>query len=99
MAKPIRSGWSSRPVTKGEFDIEELVYEEVLDDAGVPVAFVIDTMDADGNAYAEQVRSAIIDIPVMLDLLQEARDGFVRMNIGTNLIGQIDLLMRKHGRG
>lgn len=99
MAKPITGGWSSRPVTPGQYALDELVYEEILDGAGVTVAFVVDTMDADGNAYAQQVRSLIIDGPDMLEMLKEARDGFVRMGVGTNLIGSIDLLLRKHGRG
>lgn len=98
MGKAISGQWSSRPVVPGQYDLDELVFEEVLNGEGVPVAFVIDTADADGNDYGHAVRAAIIDIPHMLDLLQEARDAFTNDGRG-DLADEATLVLRKHGRG
>ena len=91
----IRGNWSSRPVQPGQYDLDELVFEEIVNGEGVPVALVIDTAEADGNAYGHAVRAAIIDVPAMLDLLQEV---ITDRGLEPVIANDVQMLLRKHGR-
>lgn len=99
MSMPIRSGWSSRPIAPGEYDLDELVTEEILDADGTPVAFVINAGHSDVVPYVEEVRSLIIDAAGMLDLLASVHatasdDG----TEGGPLARDITAMLKKHGR-